>query len=138
VSRWWEPRHEAQPSAELEVATRLDKDAVKPGDVVVEEVRVWPHGNTLDMPIVTAGLPPGFDVDGEELQKLVRGGVVDKVQQGPRELTFYLTRIDKPLSLKLHLTSRFPEKVQLPAATAYEYYRPERRASGAPATVTVL
>jgi uncharacterized protein YfaS (alpha-2-macroglobulin family) len=137
VGRWWEPRQSAQPSAELEVASRLDKADVKPGDVVVEEVKVWPHGNTLDMPIVTAGLPPGFDVDGEELQKLVKSGVVDKVQQGPRELTFYLTRIDKPLSLKLHLTSRFPEKVQLPAATAYEYYRPERRASAAPLTVTV-
>jgi hypothetical protein len=137
VGRWWEPKHEAQPSEGLEVVTHLEKDHLKPGEVLVEEVRVRPHGQPIDMPIVTAGVPPGFDVDGEELQKLVRDKLVDKVQQGPREVTFYLTRIDAPTSLTLHLTPRFPEKVQLPASTAYEYYKPERRAAAAPMTVTV-
>jgi uncharacterized protein YfaS (alpha-2-macroglobulin family) len=137
VGRWWEPRQIAAASPELEVTAHLDKSSAKPGDTIVEDVRVTPKSGALDMPIVTAGLPPGFDVDGDELQRLVREKIVDKVQKGPRELTLYLSRIDKPLSLKLRLTSRFPEKVQLPAPTAYEYYRPERRAAGTPLTVSV-
>ena len=39
--------------------------------------------------------------------------------------------------VKLHLRAKFPERVQLPAPRAYEYYRPERSAVGAPLTVTV-
>src|SRR5262249_52337923 len=103
VGRWFVPRQVAAPSSELEVTAHLDKSSTRPGDTIVEEVRVPPKSGALDMPIVTAGLPPGFDVDGDELQRLVREKIVDKVQQGPRELTLYLTRIDKPLSLKLRL-----------------------------------
>jgi hypothetical protein len=136
VGRWWEPKHAAQPSADLEVATRVEKSDLKSGGVLVEKVEVTPHGS-LDMPIVTAGLPPGFDVDAEELDKLVKSHIVEKVQHGTRELTFYLTKLDRPILLELHLTSRFPEKVQLPAPTAYEYYKPERKAAGAPLVVTV-
>ncbi len=137
VGRYWEPSRAAAPGKDFEVATRLDHSNLKPGGVLVEEVRVSPGAGGLDMPIVTAGLPPGFDVDGEELEALVRNHVVEKVQHGARELTFYLNRIDKPLTLKLHLTSRFPETVQVPAATAYEYYQPERRAAGQAVVVTV-
>ena len=143
VGRYFEPRlvnAGDQPSAgELQVATRLDRTHLKMGEGLVEEVRFSSRSGGVDMPIVTAGLPPGFDVDKEELDRLVKTHVVEKVQQTPRELIFYLTRLeeDHPLAISLHLRSRFPERVQVPPATVYEYYKPEKKAIGAPLTVTV-
>jgi uncharacterized protein YfaS (alpha-2-macroglobulin family) len=139
VDRWYEPRAAAATSAsELEIATRLDKTRVKPGDTVVERVRVESMV-AIDMPIVTAGVPPGFDVDGEELDALVRAHTVDKVQRTPAGVVLYLTKLSSgtPFELTLHLRARFPEAVQVPPASVYEYYRPERKAVGAPLLVTV-
>jgi hypothetical protein len=91
------------------------------------------------MPIVTAGLPPGFDVDGAELDRLVTDKLVDKVQRDRDGVILYLTRltVEQPFSVSLHLKPRFPLRVQIPPPSAYEYYRPERRASGRALTVTV-
>jgi hypothetical protein len=95
--------------------------------------------DALDMPIVTAGLPPGFDVDGDALDRLVASGAVAKVQRTPRELIFYLTGLapGRRQTLAVPLRSRFPSRVQLPAPTLYEYYRPERRVVGAVSLVRV-
>jgi alpha-2-macroglobulin-like protein len=105
----------------------------------VEEIRFAARDAAVDMPIVTAGLPPGFDVDGAELERLVKSGAVQKVQRTPRELIFYLTRLEagQAQAITLHLRSRFPAQVQVPPPTVYEYYRPERKAIGAPVIVTV-
>jgi A-macroglobulin TED domain/Alpha-2-macroglobulin family/MG2 domain/A-macroglobulin receptor binding domain/Macroglobulin domain MG3 len=151
VGRWYQPRTAApapaavglQPGAEprvadLTVETHLDRTELAQGGKLLEEVRVATSA-AADMPIVTAGLPPGFDLDGEDLDRLVKAGTVEKVQRTPREVIFYLRALDPahPLTLPLHLTSRMPARVAVPPATVYEYYRPERRAAGAPLTVTV-
>jgi uncharacterized protein YfaS (alpha-2-macroglobulin family) len=141
VDRWFEPRT-GQPkpteAPELAVATRVDGAKLAAGATLVERIEASTR-KSIDMPIVTAGLPPGFDVDGEELDKLVKSKVVDKIQRTPTGLVMYLTRLDPgaPLKVSLHLRARFPERVQIPAASLYEYYRPERAAAGEPVTVTV-
>jgi A-macroglobulin TED domain/Alpha-2-macroglobulin family/MG2 domain/A-macroglobulin receptor binding domain/Macroglobulin domain MG3 len=143
IGRWYEPRAGEPPidkTAELRARVSLAEARVKPGDVVVEHVDATARvGAVVDMPIVTAGLPPGFDVDQAELDELVRKRVVEKVQRGPRELVFYLARLDgeHELHVALHLRARFPEKVQVPGATAYEYYKPENRVTSAPVSITV-
>src|SRR5262249_9103726 len=94
--------------------------------------------DVVDMPIVTAGLPPGFEPDQDALDALVRERHVEKVQRTPREVIFYLRRLDpgQTIRLPLRLTAKFPVRAQVPAPTAYEYYRPERRATGSPLLVT--
>jgi uncharacterized protein YfaS (alpha-2-macroglobulin family) len=138
VSRYWEPHRPAPPAADFGVATQLDASEVKPGQDVRATVRVQAR-EAVDMPIVTAGIPPGFDVDVEELDRLVRERKVEKVQRTPREVVFYLRRLEggQPMTLPVRLTARFPLRVQVPAPTAYEYYRPERRTAGRPLVVSV-
>jgi hypothetical protein len=140
VDRWFEPRTGSPKPTESDVAvtTRIDGAPLRAGGTMIVRIEASSR-KSLDMPIVTAGLPPGFDVDGEELDKLVKTKVVDKLQRTPTGLVLYLTRLDPsaPLRIALHLRARFPEKVQVPAATVYEYYRPERAAAGEPLLVTV-
>jgi uncharacterized protein YfaS (alpha-2-macroglobulin family) len=137
VGRWWEPKHTATPGA-LTVAAKVDRSQIESGGALIEEVRASSE-EAVDMPIVTAGLPPGFDVDPEELDQLVSSRAVEKVQHLPQGLVLYLTRLEakKPFAVKLHLRARFPERVQLPAPTVYEYYQPERKAVGAPLAIEV-
>ena len=143
VSRWFEPRaatsERTRAKEELEVATRIDRERLKAGDAIVEKVRVVSHAGGIDMPIVEAGLPPGFDVDQEALDGLVKARIVEKVQATPRALVFYLAHLEggKAIELPVHLKARFPARVQVPAPTVYEYYKPERRAVGAAGVVTV-
>ncbi len=139
VGRYYAPRTTAPVSPEtITVSAHLDRAEVKAGQRVVEEVQVE-SPDALDMPIVTAGLPPGFDVDGEALDALVKSKRVAKTERRPRELVLYLVRLEphQPFTVKVPLTARFPLRVQVPAPTAYEYYKPERRALGRPLEVIV-
>jgi alpha-2-macroglobulin-like protein len=140
VSRWYAPRM-AQPTGDaIAVTTRVDRATLAVGETVTANVRVESRdGAPLDMLMVTAGVPPGFDPDAEDLERLVKEGVIAKVEQRPREVVFYLTGLGggKALTLPLRLTSRFPLAVQMPAATAWEYYQPERRGAGSPVVLAV-
>jgi len=144
VGRYYQPRAEAPPPAkgapapELTVAARLDRSGLAPGQKLIERIDVTSR-TALDMPIVTAGLPPGFDVDGDALDALVKSHAVAKVERRPRELVLYLVHLapGSTFSVEVPLTARFPLRVQVPAPTAYEYYKPEQRAVGAPLRVEV-
>jgi hypothetical protein len=157
VGRWWEPRRTGAAAAaspetakaapgDLSVTASIDRGRVAVGEPVVERVRCEARA-PIDMPIVTAGLPPGFDLDADELDRLTRprpgdGGrkQIDKAQRTPDGIVLYLSRLDpgSPLDVALRLRPRFPVDVQIPAPTAYPYYEPERRVAGAPLRVTAL
>jgi hypothetical protein len=151
VARWYEPRPAPAGSAGLaspaaatdeDLAVRVGYDRTTLGvtESTTATVRIVSRAaKPADMPIVTVGLPPGLDVDPEDFERLVREHVVAKVQRGAREAIFYLTRLDpgQTLSFRYRLHPRFPVQVQAPAATIYEYYRPEHRASDAPILLTV-
>lgn len=154
VARWYEPRpaavssaglarpaQPAQPTDEdLMVRVGYDRTTLGVAESTTATVRITSRAaKPADMPIVTVGLPPGLDVDPENFERLVREHVVAKVQRGAREAIFYLTRLDPGQTLSFHyrLRPRFPVQVQAPAATIYEYYRPEHRASDAPILLTV-
>jgi len=147
VGRWWEPQPRAgavAPAAagDLTVTASLDRGRVAVGETVVEKLHAEARA-AIDMPIVTAGLPPGFDLDPDELERITRasdGPKVDKVQRTPDGLVLYLSRLEpsKPLDLALRLRPRFPVDVQIPAPTAYPYYEPERRVAGTTLRVTAL
>jgi hypothetical protein len=129
----------APAAAGLEVRTRLQGPSrVQVGDTLLAEVELTSHlDEPVDMPLVQAGLPPGFDVDVEALDRLVADGKVAKFERGVREVTFYLLKLPARATVRLpvRLWARLPGEVQLPAPLAYEYYRPERRALGRPLRV---
>jgi len=142
VGHWFEPRRTQPAGDDLQISAKLNRSEVTSGSVLTEHVHVGLVAGkaAVDMPIVTVGVPPGFDVDDDELAKLVSDHRADKVQRDRDGLVLYLTRLEsgKPFELDLPLKSRFPLRAQVPAPTVYEYYRPERRTTGAPLTVSVL
>jgi uncharacterized protein YfaS (alpha-2-macroglobulin family) len=57
----------------------------------------------------------------------------------PRSLVVYLRALEpaQPLTLQYRLRAVMPVTVQVPPAQVYEYYDPDRRGVGTPATLTV-
>ena len=87
------------------------------------------------MVMAEVSIPPGFTVDGAEIDGLVQRGVVDKVTRTGRLLTFYLS--GKDVSFSYTLRPRYPVRVTIPRSVAYEYYAPDRRVISPPQEVTV-
>ena len=141
VGRYWEP-HRASPTAgALSIATRVDRSSVRRGDPVRLAVRVANRaGRAVPMPLVSVALPPGLELDPEELERLAKTAGVDKVQQRGNQALLYLEELSArgEVRFELRLGSRYPLDVQARPSTIYEYYQPENRAESRPQRVRVL
>lgn len=92
------------------------------------------------MTLVDFGIPPGFEVIQESLQKLVEDKSIQRFTANGRQVTLYLDQIPgnkKPTVLKYKLKAKFPVKAQAPGVVAYQYYEPEIRSESMPVLLTV-
>lgn len=126
-------------SPDVEVGYLLDASQLAVGEILYEQVRIRTRVQ-LNMPIVSAGIPPGFDLDDEQLQTLVQSRVIERFQRLPNEVLFYLRSLTsgKPLLLPLRLKARLPGRVLVPPPALHETHYPEHRITGLPVVVTVL
>ena len=81
----------------------------------------------------------GFAVETEEFRRLVARGKIAKFELTPQRVIVYLTALDpgSPLKCSYRLRATQPVDVSIPAAEAYEYYDPQKRAESAVAKVNV-
>jgi CD109 antigen len=91
------------------------------------------------MVIVDLGLPPGFTLIPDNLNRLVEDEVIEKYSTTGRQIIIYLREVvhDKPIELKYQLLAKYPLKVKTPESTIYEYYNPEVRAEAKPVQLIV-
>jgi phosphoenolpyruvate synthase/pyruvate phosphate dikinase len=91
------------------------------------------------MPVAEIGVPPGFVVDDDALERLVRGRHIAKYGRGPGTLIVYLAELrpGSPLAFEIPMRAKMPARVQTPTSVAYEYYQPESRSQVRPALLTV-
>ncbi|HEY3358065.1 MAG TPA: alpha-2-macroglobulin family protein, partial [Polyangia bacterium] len=125
---------------DLRLSVEYDRTAVATAEAVTARVRLTTASRTpINMPVVEIGVPPGFGLDEDALEPLVRRGLIDKYERGPGKLVLYVSRLaaGAPLAFDVPLRPRMPLRVQAPASTVYEYYRPESRAEVVPVVLTV-
>jgi hypothetical protein len=67
-------------------------------------------------------------------------GTIARYQLTPRQAIVYLRSLapGERLELRYRLRAAMPVKVQVPAAQAYEYYKPENRAQGGAAALEAI
>lgn len=148
VQRWVEPRAAATRNGKgtstdgaIGISTNIST-SLKIGQTALEmvEVEVYPTAaRSIEMPIVTVGVPPGCDVDMDELEGLVGKRGVERVERRQREVVFYFSAIepDTFIQLPVWFKPRFPMTAQIPPARIYEYYRSDYGASAAAKMLTV-
>ncbi|MBN1246870.1 MAG: hypothetical protein JXC32_04390 [Anaerolineae bacterium] len=100
--------------------------------------------------IIDLGLPPGFDVETEDLARLVARfqdlpddyphAQVKRFELTGRQIILYVRNLNgaEPLQLSYRLRAKFPLVAQTPASMAYDYYNPAAAADAAPQLLTVV
>ncbi len=91
------------------------------------------------MIIADLPIPPGFSADTASFDALQQKGAIEKYQVTNRQIIVYLRALNPgpALALPYRLHALMPANVQSPAATIYEYYKPENRASTPPTNLEI-
>ena len=142
VGRYFLPQpKEAQPPAgPLSIDVEYDRTTLVANDVIGVTATVRNNrGGRAQMVLVDLGLPPGFTLLPQKLQKLVAGGKIEKFTPTGRQLIVYLREVDaaQPVVLEYELLAKYPLKAKTPKAVAYEYYNPKVRGEAAPIQLVV-
>ncbi len=142
VSKYYLPWAMVQPPPDelLTIDVSYDRKLLATNDVITATVRVVNNDpRDANMVVIDLGLPPGFALMTEDLDKLVEGGTIEKYSVAARQIIVYLDRLAsrKPLEFSYRLRAKFPVKAATPASRVYRYYNPEIEATAEPVALEV-
>jgi hypothetical protein len=91
------------------------------------------------MALIDLGVPPGFTVIAEDLNRLVERGIIARYELTGRQIIVYLEDFssEAPLRFGYRLRARFPMRAQTPPSSVYDYYNPTTSTVRAPLQVVV-
>ena len=138
---WSHPTVLAERSAQDMVGFSLkyDRTELATNDMVTAEVKVWNNGAGV-APFVVAdmGIPPGFAVVAEDLEKLKQRGVISRYSVKPRQAILYIQNLDNEgLKFTYRLVALYPVKATAPRSIVYDYYRPDAKTEAPPVDMVV-
>src|SRR5262249_44026489 len=113
-----------------------DRTSLAKDELVTEKVRVTDNTPlAATNVIVDLAVPPGFQVQTEDLAALVGHGI-SRFEPPARQGILYVGRVDpgKPLSFSFHLKATMMVKAVNGESAVYPYYNPEKRAAAKPVT----
>lgn len=137
-----------EPGEAVTIVVAYDRTELAMNDEVNVSVKVALNepGLVANMMLVDLGIPPGFEVLAEDLNRLVEGGLhkeagvrLSRFDLTGRQIILYLEDLayGEPFAFTFRLRAKYPMKAQVPASMAYDYYNPDVRAVARPQAVTV-
>jgi len=152
TSRYYVP-WELVPPEEREAMTinvRYDRTDLQVDDTVRVDVTAKLNlEGTAKMVVLDLGIPPGFEVQAEDLSARVQqdlqkgeeypGATVKRFDLTGRQIIVYLQNLSygEPISFHYGLRAKYPLRVKTPASTAYDYYNPDQVGVAQPEVVAV-
>ncbi|MHC4645741.1 MAG: MG2 domain-containing protein [Planctomycetota bacterium] len=143
VGRYYIPYpRKALPVREEPMSIKLDYDRTQLATDDIIGVAATVTNNRrgkAKMVIVDLGLPPGFTLIPDNLNRLVEDQVIEKYSTTGRQIIVYLREVahGKPVEIKYQLLAKYPLKAKTPKSVVYEYYNPEVKAETAPVQLLV-
>jgi len=143
VGRYFTPyAKEAKPIPEEPMTIKVEYDRTKLAADDIINVTATVTNNRrgrAKMVIVDLGLPPGFTLMPDNLNKLVEKSIIEKYSTTGRQIIVYLREVDhaKAVEIKYQLLAKYPLKAKTPKSATYEYYNPEIRAEAEPVQLVV-
>ncbi len=149
VARYYTPWAQVSERAArepLSIALTYDRTRLQQDETA--EARVVVQNNTAaraKMIMVDLGIPPGFEVLGEDFAELVSttrgqaGGKLEKYTQTARQVILYFDGLNprQRVTFTYRLRAKFPLRAQTFASRVYEYYNPAVEARTKPLLLTV-
>ncbi len=137
----WDKVPPAPASEELlDIDLSYDRTRLAVNDTVTVNVGVeLNQAGVVKMALVDLGVPPGFTVLTEDLNRLVEQKLISRYELTGRQIILYLEDFssDRPLTFSYRLAARFPMRAQTPPSSGYDYYNPTAQTVKAPLEVVV-
>ncbi len=133
----------------MEIAVSYNRTELAVNDMIEVSVHVELKEGAARQAIVDLGVPPGFEVQSEDLAGLVArdsdrpadypGVKFSRFDLTGRQIIVYLEglKAGQPLDFSYRIRARYPIKAQTPPSSAYDYYNPGVSAVSAPAAIQV-
>jgi len=124
----------------MTIKVAYDRTQLETNDIINVKATVTNNRRgKAKMVIVDLGLPPGFTLIPDQLNKLVKDEVIEKYSTTGRQIIVYLREVEhgKPIDISYQLLAKFPLKAKTPKSTAYEYYNPDIRTEAPPIDLEV-
>jgi uncharacterized protein YfaS (alpha-2-macroglobulin family) len=142
VGRYYmpQPKEPAAAHEPLSIEVAYDRTALAAEDIIAASATVtWNKPGKAKMVIVDLGLPPGFTLIPDNLNKLVDQKAIEKYSLTGRQIIIYLRELaaGKPVTINYQLMAKYPLKAKTARSVVYEYYNPDSRAEAAPVELTV-
>jgi uncharacterized protein YfaS (alpha-2-macroglobulin family) len=142
VAKYYMPWKLVRPPEEelLSISVDYDRKQLATDDMLTEKVRVVNNAPlSAEMVVVDLGVPPGFEVQAEDLYNMVEHKKIQKFTIAARQIIIYLDKLVSrtPLELTYRLRAKSPIKAATPASTVYRYYNPEIKATAQPVNLEV-
>jgi hypothetical protein len=142
VGTYWMPWDEVPPetTGPLSIDVAYDRTSLAVDDTVTATVTLTNNtAGDLMMVIVDLGIPPGFDVDTEDLDALVEAGTFRRYEMTGRQIIVYFDQISMgpPIVFEYDLVARNPMRGEAPPSDAYLYYDPRSRSVARPFRIQV-
>ncbi|MBI5489522.1 MAG: hypothetical protein HY905_19470 [Deltaproteobacteria bacterium] len=132
VGTYWTPWDGVPPeeAGPLTIDVGYDRTHLAVDDKATATV-ILTNNTTGDLMMVIAdlGIPPGFDVETEDLDALVGSGTFRRYELTARQIIVYFDLIGPgaPLEFTYDVIARNPMRGEAPPSDAYLYYDPSRR-----------
>ena len=134
------PRRPVAMQEPMTIKVAYDRTQLETNDIINVKATVTNNRRgKAKMVIVDLGLPPGFTLISDQLNKLVKDEVIEKYSTTGRQIIVYLREVEqgKPIDISYQLLAKFPLKAKTPKSTAYEYYNPDIRTEAQPIDLEV-
>jgi hypothetical protein len=136
--RWDDPSlYRARSPINLDVA--YDTRHVIKGESLTASVSAQYTGKgVVRFPVIDMGIPPGFKVGCQDLEKIRNRGIIERFEIDRGRLVLYLSNLDKKgKQFQFGLQAVTEARVKMPEAKVYDYYNPEIHDTARPVTLVV-
>jgi hypothetical protein len=144
LTRYYLPWDKVPPTPEgqelITIDLAYDRTSLAVNDTVTVSVQVkLNREGVVRMALVDLGVPPGFSVQAEDLDRLVENKAIARYELTGRQIIVYLEDFSSatPLQFSYRLRARFPMRAQTPPTVGYDYYNPTALTVRAPLEVQV-
>ncbi len=124
----------------LSIDVVYDKRKLEKDDLVTCNVTVVNNKPaTANMVLVDLGVPPGFEIQADDLAELVGSGTIKKFSLTSRQIIIYFDKLipKQSVELKYRIRAKFPIKAKTRVSRIYEYYNPEVESFAQPVELVV-
>jgi hypothetical protein len=122
----------APESGPLSLSVSYDKTELAVNDTVLATVAITSNTETSqDMILVTLGIPPGFEVLGEDFDPYLKANTLSKFESTGKQLNLYVSKLaaKETQSYSYRLRATMPVKAEDGGGQVFPYYQPDEKTS---------